>query len=134
MHRLKSRLGLQIISFSTLLDPKADQSAFLLLFQCAALIRSHADELHFYKEMLSYPAFFQELLSFGKECAEWGITADDLPARDGSEEELKKLLGWSPAEEVTESRQYGKAEVWRKEVAAMENLWILPGFESSCAR
>ena len=134
MHRLKSRLGLQIISFSTLLDPKADQSAFLLLFQCAALIRSHADELHFYKEMLSYPAFFQELLSFGKECAEWGITADDLPARDGSEEELKKLLGWILAMDLPEKKQYANADARLKEIAAMENIRILPGFESSCAR
>ena len=133
MHRLKSRLGLQIISFSVLLDAKAEQSAFLQLFQCAALIRSHAGELLFYKAMLAYPAFYQELLSFGKECAEWGITADDLPVRDGSEEELKKLLGWILAMDLPEKKLYAEADKRLDEIAAMENIRILPGFESSCA-
>ena len=40
-HALKSRLGLQIISLSALLETKTDKSDVRLLFECARRIRNH---------------------------------------------------------------------------------------------
>ena len=133
-HRLKSRLGLQIISLSALLYPKAEESDSLLLFRCAAGIRKHSSELKYYRDMLSYPAFFQELLSFAEEISLWGIAADALPQRDEAEKELKMILGWILEENLKEKRLYSHRDVLLKEAAGKEGLQIIPGFETDCFR
>lgn len=133
-HRLKSRLGLQIISLSALLYPEPAESESLLLFRCAAKIREHAEELQYYRGMLAFPAFFQELLSFAEEISLWGITADQLPERDGAEQELKKILSWILEEDLKEKRLYCSREERLKDIAAAEGIRIIPGFESDCFR
>lgn len=128
-HRLNSRLGLQIISLSALLYPGQEPSDTLHLFHCARVIRSRADQLKYYRLMLPFPAFYQELFAFARQLAEWGITADELPQRDESEAELKLLLSWILEEDLKEKKLHAALDERLQEIAAMENLQIIPGFE-----
>ncbi|MBE6128281.1 MAG: hypothetical protein E7185_03295 [Erysipelotrichaceae bacterium] len=133
-HALKSRLGLQIISLSALLETKTDKSDVRLLFECARRIRNHAGDLKYYLSMLAFPAFYQELLQFAQQLALFGITAEDLPERDGSERELKVILGWILDEDLKEKHLHDRYEETCRRIAGMENLKIVLGFEQDIFR
>ena len=133
-HRLKSRLGVETISISALLYRNNDDDEAQVFFRCAAKIRKHADELQYYKDMLAYPAFFQELISFARQLAEWQIGANELPERDESEKELKKLLGWILEEDLKEKKIHDGLSKRLDEIAATENIRIIPGFETDSFR
>ena len=51
-----------------------------------------ADRYRNYGAMFSYPAFIQEILSFAKKCALYGIAPDGLPSLRENEQELKQIL------------------------------------------
>ncbi len=133
-HRLKSRLGLQIISLSSLLHPTTEASDAMQLFRCAARIRKHASELHCYREMLAFPAFYEELLSFAREISLWGISAEQLPVRDEAEAELKMILGWILEENLKEKEMFAQRDVMLKNIVGMDGIRIVPGFETDCFR
>ena len=133
-HRLKSRLGVETMSLGALLYRDHDDDEAQIFFKCAAKIRKHADELQYYKEMLAFPAFFQELISFARQLAEWQIAAAELPERDESEKELKKLLGWILEEDLKEKKIHEGLSERLDEIRALENVRIVPGFETDSFR
>ena len=97
-HRLLKESGAPVITDVQLLSPSnilrqeepADEKADAL--RLSKQLKRKADAFPIFRAMFRFPAFIQEILSFAKECALYGISPDTLPADTASERELAGIL------------------------------------------
>ena len=97
-HRLLSQSGGPVITDVQLLSPSnilrqeepADEKADAL--RLSRLLKTKAEAFPIYRAMFRFPAFIQEILSFARECALYGISPDTLPGDTASERELAGIL------------------------------------------
>lgn len=81
----------QVLSLSTAMNEDRDDPTAVLL-QLKETLSQQQNSFPIYRDMLKYPAFLKEVLSFGRECLLWGIQKTDLPADNDNEKELQKIL------------------------------------------
>ncbi len=91
----------ELLSLSSALKEETDQQELLLLE-----LKKNLDPADYkiYSRMFSFPAFLSEILTFAKECAMYGIPADQLPVRNDAEEELKRIVSLALTLDLSEKR------------------------------
>lgn len=119
-----SLAGVRLVSPGVLLRFEAEEDRYASMMVFAGMLKEHQNSFTVYKDMLKYPAFLQEMLSFARECALYGITAEDLPHGTKSETELAMIIDTAlqmPLEEISIHRNYGelvrKAQTMKPEFA-----------------
>ena len=128
-----SLVGTELLSPGALLhsDSEEDKYASMMLF--ARRLKDISGSLSVYRDMVKFPAFISEILSFARECALFGITEKMLPRDTESEEELALILAEAlkmPLEEQFVFRNYD--ELVRKAIDKKSEFSIL--FETDIFR
>ena len=125
---------IQLLTINNLLRMEENPSDSALLLKLAHLLRESEDTFPIYRDMFSFAAFVQEILSFAKECALYGITADDLPKDTESEEELSRLLAAALSLSLREKNIFEQRDELLKKAAALPGLSCAVRFEADCFR
>ncbi len=128
-----SLTGTELLSPGTLLHSDAEEDRYATMMIFAQRLKDIAGSLTVYRDMLKYPAFISEILSFARECALYGITEEMLPRDTLSEQELALILGEAlrmPLEELYVYRNYD--ELLRKAIEKKPEFSIL--FETDIFR
>lgn len=108
LHQIQSAGGIEVVTLQRLLFPAAEKSSEQLLFSLALSLRRRSGEFERWGKMFSYPAFFQQILSFARKLALYQITPEDLPADDEDLLELRKILT-AALETGLAEKQYAEA-------------------------
>lgn len=72
-------------------EDRDDPTAVLL--QLKETLSQSSKIISIYRDMLKYPAFLKEVLSFGRECLLWGIQGKQICQQTMTWKELQKILG-----------------------------------------
>ena len=89
-------------------EDRDDPTAVLL--QLKETLSQQQNSFPIYRDMLKYPAFLKEVLSFSRECLLWGIQKTDLPADNDNEKELQKILAAVFSLNLAEKKIYANHE------------------------
>ena len=131
--RSASLTGTELLSPGALLHSDAEEDKYASMMMFAQRLKDIAGSLTVYRDMLKYPAFISEILSFARECALFGITEEMFPRDTQSEQELALILGEAlrmPLEELYVYRNYD--ELLRKAIEKKPVFSIL--FETDIFR
>lgn len=123
--------GIRTISLSTLLEEESDSREAVLL-QLRRMFCSCRKEYPVYGDMFSYAAFFAEILSFAENCLLYGIKAEDLPAGDAREEELRRILQKVLQMDLAAARNAEKIPARLAEAEKLQNACLIPSFFTDC--
>ena len=125
--------GTELLSPGALLHSDAEEDKYASMMMFAQRLKDISGSLTVYRNMLKYPAFISEILSFARECALFGITEEMLPRDTQSEQELALILGEAlrmPLEEQYVYRNYD--ELLRRAIDKKPEFSIL--FETDIFR
>jgi ATP-dependent helicase/nuclease subunit B len=82
---------IQVISLRTAMqEDREDHLETLLLLKNK--LNEKKENFPTYKDMLVYPSFIEEILTFTQKCLLWGIQEKDLPERNNNDKQLKQIL------------------------------------------
>ena len=104
-----SLVGTELLSPGALLHSDAEEDKYASMMLFARRLKDISGSLTVYRDMVKFPAFISEILSFARECALFGITEKMLPRDTESEEELALILAEAlkmPLEEQFVFRNY----------------------------
>ena len=119
--------GIGMISLGDLLLEEHDSDEMMLL-KLRRLLENDKSLFPIYGDMFSYSAFFQEVLSFARECVLYGITAGDLPVHDSREQELCRIMERALSLDLAEKKNIAALYRRLEEITHMEGLTLVPGF------
>ncbi|MCR5795353.1 MAG: PD-(D/E)XK nuclease family protein [Solobacterium sp.] len=101
----------------------------VLGFVLSMKLREESGRFPNYRDMFIYPAFISEILQFARECALFGISADDLPEDNVLSAELKEIIRMALQMPLSEKESARSVEAGMKKLQDMENVSIWPYFE-----
>lgn len=127
----QSAEGLEILSLNRILNSSENESDTVMILKLAKQMKKEQDRFPDYHRMLSFPSFYQEILSFVKQLALWGLDAEALPDEDDSEMQLRDIVRTALSLDLAEKkiRQDLDSSV---EKAVSEGYAFVDGFENSC--
>lgn len=116
-----------ITSYRNLFHAKDEENEGVFLLRCKKIFEK--EKLKIYKKMIVYPEFIQEIVSFARECALWGIAPSTLPTDTDAEKELKKLVELVPVKKLKENAYYNQYNEVLQNVLQQNDVMIVPSFE-----
>ena len=92
-------------------------------------LREEADRFPNYRDMFLYPSFIAQILQFSRECALFGICADDLPEDTVLSKELKEIIRTALQMPLSEKTSAKSVEAGMEKLRKKETVSIWPYFE-----
>ncbi len=121
---------LQVKSLANLFEEESEDMPARLLY-IAAILKNNEEEYPIYRDMFSFPAFLQEILSFAKECILYGIAPSSLPSANMQEAELRKIIQAVVKTDLPEKRTIAKSEEKIQEILTQKDVSLYPFFEKN---
>ena len=125
---------IQLLTVSNLLRTEEDGDDSASLLKLAHLLEAQKESFPIYRNMFHFSAFIQEILSFARECALYGIGAGDLPKDTESEEELARLVEAALSLGLREKTVFLKREELLQKAAGLPGLSDAIRFEADVFR
>jgi ATP-dependent helicase/nuclease subunit B len=124
---------IRVPSLSQYIDSVPERESVQLL-RLRRLLLSNQEAFSLYENMFSYPAFYEEILSFAKKCALYGIAAEDLPETGENQKQLKGMVRLALQLDLSEKKTCAEKEQIEENIRNTRDLEILTGFETEIFR
>lgn len=122
--------GVQLLTPANLLKTEGREEKEATPLKLVHLLERERESFPIYRDMFVYPAFISEILSFARECALYGIRAQDLPEEGAAQKELRGIVALAlelPLAEKETAVQYQKL---LSDAAKLENPEMHVRFEA----
>ena len=134
-HQLANGSGgvsdVRLIPLGALFPHVEEGDANALLLKARRLLLDHQSQFPIYRDMFSYPAFVEELLTFARSICLYQIDPAALPGDSASEAELRTMLALLVTLDLREKEVGKQREETYREIRSIPNLSIHTTFESS---
>jgi len=134
-HQLANGSGgvsdVRLIPLGALFPHVEEGNANALLLKARRLLLDHQSQFPIYRDMFSYPAFVEELLTFARSICLYQIDPAELPGDSASEAELRTMLALLVTLDLREKEVGKQREETYQEIRSIPDLSIHTTFESS---